>query len=495
MNQENLIALIHQLRNLVQEDRQKTIVRKIEHYVSDRSIDINLKFQAQSVLGSYFKSIRNYDRSAGYFRDALNSVFLIDDAHANVIIQTYLEYIALETEYKQYKKARIYSANLLNWLDRHSPEDFIAYGLTYKALGKLFFEEENYPGGIAQLEKALDYFRKKLPEEHPIFIELIQVMSNAYIELEKYDQALSLYENILNKKIDAEDKFGEALILLRIGEIDYYKDLKQARSNIMKALNIFQELGEQVQKYILKAYLMLGEIDENIANYPRAINYYKKACQVIEKQDRHNQAMIVFIYSKIGMISIKMNELDKAKLYLEKGLPISESFANIRMQFLYGLGKIYSLEKKYEQAFQMYTKFLQGLEQTGHKVSKSYADTLQALAFNFLQQKQFETALNYYEQARIIYNQLMSTSCREEKGLTYMRIGYCYENLVRPDLKKAEQFYEQGFEILSKVKSVELLEEGLAALIDFYRRYKKRNKQKIYEDKLVKLQNMQVKKM
>ena len=320
-------------------------------------------------------------------------------------------------------------------------------------------------------------------------------MSNAYIELEKYDQALSLYENILNKKIDAEDKFGEALILLRIGEIDYYKDLKQARSNIMKALNIFQELGEQAQKYILKAYLMLGEIDENIANYPRAINYYKKACQVIEKQDRHNQAMIVFIYSKIGMISIKMNELDKAKLYLEKGLPISESFANIRMQFLYGLGKIYSLEKKYEQAFQMYTKFLQGLEQTGHKVSKSYADTLQALAFNFLQQKQFETALNYYEQARIIYNQLMSTSCREEKGLTYMRIGYCYENLVRPDLKKAEQFYEQGFEILSKVKSVELLEEGLAALIDFYRRYKKRNKQKIYEDKLVKLQNMQVKKM
>src|SRR5690606_7880572 len=97
--------------------------------------------------------------------------------------------------------------------------------------------------------------------------------------------------------------------------------------------------------------------------------------------------------------------------------------------------------------------------------------------------------------ARIFYNQLMSTSCLAENGITYMRIHFRYENLMRPDLKKAEQFYEQGGEILSKVKSVELLEEGLAALIDFYRRYKKRNKQKIYEDKLVKLQNMQVKKM
>lgn len=488
--QETLQSLIDQLRDKNQVNLHKSIVQKIEQHLSEKDLDVNLKFQAHSVLGSFYRSIRNYDRAAGNYRDALHSVFMLDDTHAKMIIQTYLDYIALETEYQQYKKARTFSANLLNWLDRHSSEDDIAYGLTYKGLGELFFEEENYPGGIEQLQKALVYFRKKLPEAHPIIVETISAVANAYIEIEKYDEAIAPYETILKSKIEAGDKLGEALTLLRIGEIYYYKDLKQARSEVMKALKIFQNMDKQEHTHILKAYLMLGEIDENMANYPRAINYYKKALQIVEEQNQTNVAMVVFIYSKIGMISIKMNELDEAKVYLEKGLPISKNFANIRMQFLYGLGKIYSFEKQYDKACQMFTEFLQGLEQSGHKVSKSYADTLQALAFNFLQQNQFEAALKYYDEARLTYNQLMSTSCREEKGLTYMRIGYCFEKITNLDLKQAEQYYVKGYEILSKVKSVELREEALAALIDFYRRTNKPSKRRVYEDKLVKLQNV-----
>ncbi|MEK6452807.1 hypothetical protein [Caldifermentibacillus hisashii] len=48
--------------------------------------------------------------------------------------------------------------------------------------------------------------------------------------------------------------------------------------------------------------------------------------------------------------------------------------------------------------------------------------------------------------------------------------------------------YEKGFRILDKVNDTGLLEEALAAMIDFYNRTNQPKKRKIYEDKLVKLQ-------
>lgn len=113
---------------------------------------------------------------------------------------------------------------------------------------------------------------------------------------------------------------------------------------------------------------------------------------------------------------------------------------------------------------------------------------MQAIAFNDLEQQKLNEALKHYCEALSIYEKLVSTSCREEKGLAYIRLGYCYEHIEEKDLEKAEQSYEKGFRILDKVNDTGLLEEALAAMIDFYNRTNQPKKRKIYEDKLVKLQ-------
>lgn len=457
--------------------------------LSQNTLDVNLQFQAYVTIAKYYRRIRNYDESAGRFRKALNMVSAIDQKElAKVIIDAHLVYITLETEYNQLKKARTTVAKLLDWLDKNRPDDHLAYGLTYRSLGNIFFADDDIQGGIKQMEKALAYFYKIYPVTHPVTLDVINIISNAYIKIENFESARLPYEKLLQEYQKRNDQAEVASTLLKIGEIYYYTNLKQARSSIMKALKIFEETFEAGHEDIIKALMMLGEIDENIGNYPRAVNYYQKALGQILTTRQNTDAIVVYTYAKIGMILIKMDKLAEAKSYLEEGLTLSENFPNIRLQFLYGLGKIYSFEKNYDAAFVIFREFLQRLEASGHKYCKSYANTLQAIAFNDLEQQKLNEALKHYCEALSIYEKLVSTSCREEKGLAYIRLGYCYEHIEEKDLKKAEQSYEKGFRILDKVNDTGLLEEALAAMIDFYNRTNQPKKRKIYEDKLVKLQ-------
>ncbi|WP_080872862.1 tetratricopeptide repeat protein [Oceanobacillus timonensis] len=232
---------------------------------------------------------------------------------------------------------------------------------------------------------------------------------------------------------------------------------------------------------------MLAEIDENMGSFPRAINYYKQALDQLTKVYEKDHFMIVYIYSKIGTLSIRTLKKDQAKSYLEKGLTLSHPFPKIRMQFLYALGKIYSDEKTYDQAQKVFTAFLEGLEKDDRKNSIAYGNTLQAMAFNHIEQDQIEQAFERYKEALAIYEKIPNV--KEEKGLTLIRLGYCYENREKQDISKADQCYEKGFKQIEKTRNQELLEEALAGMIDFYNRNNQPKKKQRYEDKFVKLVN------
>ncbi|WP_033827067.1 tetratricopeptide repeat protein [Bacillus andreraoultii] len=490
-NPSQIPSIIDTVKNLLGNGKLHDVKKFIVQLevLSKQTTKTSLAFQAYTLIGKYYRQIRNYDASASHFRNALHLVHSVDQVtFASEIIDTYLNYIALETEYSQLKKARTAVAKILDWLDKNRPTDHLAYGLIYRSFGKIFFSDDDYQSGINQTEKAIHYFTLVYPQTHPIVIDLIDIIAKAYIKNENYEKAQILYSDLVKQFKKDNNPIEVAHTLIKIGEVYYYTDLKQARSAIMKALKIFEESNDVSHEDKIKALMMLGEIDENMANYPRAVNYYKKALEhlLFTKQNPH--PILVFTYARIGMLLIKLDKLVAAKDYLEEGLELSDRFPNIRMQFLYGLGKIYSHERQFNDALKMYQQFLRGLESTGHKQSKSYGDTLQAIAFNYLEQQNFEHAHLYYLSALQTYDKLTSTSCREEKGLTYMRLGYCCEHIEEKDMQQAEDYYEKGFRILKKVKDFGIVEEALAAMIEFYSRTNQRKKRYTYEDMLVKIQ-------
>ncbi|MED4473704.1 tetratricopeptide repeat protein [Oceanobacillus caeni] len=468
-------------------EKVKEKIKELEIHLEQQNLTVEEQFYALSTLGKFYCKVKNYDKAGDYCRRSLRLSKKIENNHLEMIIDTYLDYAYLEMEYGQESNARMELAKLLAVLDNHEYRDPYTYGTIFSSLARVSLMEENIENGMKQYEKAVNYFRESLTETHPVLLSTIYELSDIYIKIEDYQSALKLHKQLMEAYQMNNNKRLEARELLKIGEIHFYIDLKEARKIITDAIKLMAKLPEENPLDMSKAVLMLAEIDENMGNFPRAINYYKQALNELLKIYEESHFMIVYIYSKIGTISIRTFKLDQAKEYLERGLPLSNAFPKIRMQFLYALGKIYSDKKDYGEAQKVFDEFLQSLEQEGRKNSIAYGNTLQAIAFNHLEQENVELAFTHYQDALAIYEKI--PNCRDEKGLTYIRLAYCYENLPNQDLNKAEICYVKGFNMIEKTRNQELLEESLAGIIEFYNRNNQPSKRKMYEDKFMKLVN------
>ena len=487
---DGILSLCMKVREQIIKDSTSGIKEKIKEMegllASKGEYSTKERFFMLSTVAKYYRKASNYDKGGNYSRQAIRLTKDLGDNYIEMVIDTYLDYAALESDYGQLSNARIELAKLLALLDSKNYQDTYAYGVIFSHLGKVALAEENMESGLTQLEKALSYFQKAVPFTHPIIAQTIDTLSDAYIKVENYTKALEYYRQLLKAYQEEKNKETTARTLLKIGEIQFYIDLKDARKTLTQAIKHMDDLYQGNHLDIAKAVLMLAEIDENMSNFPRAINYYKQALAQLTTFYDDTHFMIVYVYSKIGTISMKIFKLNEAKKYLEKGLELATQFPKIRQQYLYALGKIYSDEKNYDKAFMMFKEFLARLEQEGRKKSIAYGNTLQAIAFNYVQQEKIEDAFSYYKEALAIYETL--PSCKEEKGLTLIRLAYCYENKNEEDVKKAEICYEKGFKIIEKVQQPELVEEALAGIIEFFTRNHNPQKRRIYEDKFVKLQ-------
>lgn len=490
----DLLSICQELREQIAKreyDNIKNQINELEEQLeSNIEFSLEEKFFALSTLAKFYRKVNNYNKAGSYCRQAIRLSKNIHKNYIETVIDTYLDYASLEIEYGQQSNARIELAKLLALLESKDYKEPYAYGAIFRSLGEISLDEENIESGLNQLEKSLDYFQKAVPSTHPVILESVNALSEVYIQIENYEKAVELYQHLLEAYQEAGDQISEARTFLRIGEIHFYINLKEARKIITKAIKQLDEIYQQDHLDIAKAVLMLAEIDENLSNFPRAINYYKQALRQLMQFYEEDHFLIVYVYSKIGTISIKTFKLKQAKEYLEKGLRLSKNYPKIRQQFLYALGKIYSDEEAFDKASTVFLEFMQRLEQEGRRKSIAYGNTLQAIAYNELRQDKFEDALHNYEKALEIYQSI--PNCKEEKGLTYIRLAYCYENIQAKDVEKAEILYEKGFKLIEKVRNPDLLEEALAGMIDFFKRNNNPKKRRIYEDKFVKLQTARV---
>jgi hypothetical protein len=492
MNHQDILLLGAVLDKTLQENNMaqaKDIVSQLEPHYEARSQEFSVSNQLTIALSlaKYFRKRNQYDKSAHYSRQAIQQAKIGKLRLTRPLVDAYLNYAKLEKDYNQIDNARKLLATLLMQLEKNRVEDNYIFGLVYHLLAQIGFQDLAFDTAVEQFKEALTCFRKAIPEEHPIIYQTINELTETYIRMEHYQDALYLQEKTLQDYQKTDDKLTQALILLRMGEIYFYLDLKKARKAITQSLALLKALEQPVLLYQAKANLLLAELEENLANALRSINYYKRSLKQLEQVHEQEHFMVVYAYSKIGTLLMKVNQLEDAKYYLEKGLPLTKGHPHIQMQFLYALGKIYSKEQSYEQARNLYQAFLDQLEKANKKQSKAYADTLQAIGFNFIQQNDMEKAFICYQEAIDIYQGLRPVS-KDSLGFASIRLAYCYEQKAEKDIAKASEWYQYGVEQIEKLKDKALSEEALAAVIDFYQRHDFPKQQSYYENKLVKLQ-------
>jgi len=458
-------------------------IRQLEKQVEEYELDTDQKFLTLSTLAYYYRNINNYDKSASFSHRAIRLTKEVSIDYVEVIIETYLEYAALERHYKHYANVRIELAKILVYLEKQKITHPAFYGEIYYSLGITSIAEGNIEIAINQLQSARKYFQQKLPIIHRKTIQTIHALSDAYLHGEHYQEALELYQLLREAYHDNESKVMEARTLLKIGEIEFYINLKDARKTITHAIKVLNDTNRATAYDFMQGNLMLAEIDEHIGNYPRAITYYKRAIEQ-EQLDSENQFLIMYIYSKLGMISTRINELDKARSYLEHALQLSADFSSMRVPFLYALAEIYARKNLHEKLLSIFEE-IQTYEKNENKLSITYANLLQTLGLSFAKKKKFEDAITYYEEALLIYRNFSNS--KEENGLTFIRLAYCYEYKKEKELDKAEECYEKGVTILKKARNKELLREALEEIVGFYSRNPNEANRNLYAIKLLNL--------
>src|SRR5690625_1331898 len=152
------------------------------------------------------------------------------------------------------------------------------------------FKKGHYPNVVTKVKG----FREKYPEESIIkYSLLVKAISQSQIgALKDSAQVISnLYSNSGDHTVDE---------LIEFGELAFLSDYKLTRRILSEAVKQMENENEEDRLKLARGYLVLGEAEENLEKFKRAINYYKKGLTYFENDDKRDQFMILFLHFKLG---------------------------------------------------------------------------------------------------------------------------------------------------------------------------------------------------
>lgn len=211
------------------------------------------------------------------------------------------------------------------------------------------------------------------------YLNCIHNLGCAYFNLQRYDEAITLYLESLdyNKKMDLN--YADTLNFLGYCYEEKH-DYEKAIYYFNKALPIIKGLeGISSKEYLSNLYYIAG-VYEDAKNYQSAINHFEKALNLIESKFGEKSAHITETLNRISNIYIKLKENEKAISISIKALNlIRSSYSENHIFYTNNLKKvadIYFEMEDYKNALKYYEKESKLKKKILGKDSNLYIETL-----------------------------------------------------------------------------------------------------------------------
>lgn len=361
-------------------------------------------------LGQYDSAAKNYDKSIA-----------ISQRHQLTwrLGMTYIKYASNQAE-------QGYFNNALQWLTRaedlreNLPGYFDSY--LYPAFAKIYLDKKDF----AQAEKY-QVLASKIPERH----------NTVYGQVE---YQLNQCQWFLNRG-----------------------NLKEALQSALNGMELLKQLKNN--KYIIRAYVNLGNVYYELYQNLTAISYCEQALK-ISKQYELNP-LTAQILNQLGWFHHDLKEEEVALDYARQSLAIHETLNNpyseIRDYTLMGL--IYTEQKKYAEAFNMYEKAMSPDRLRGNKFIEP--DILYNMSFIYEDKGDIKKGIEQLRKALAIDRQLDNklAVCSD-----FLAIGKLQIKLNQPD--SAKHSLKQGYEIASQLGSRQLQLQLLTQFSNIYEKEK-----------------------
>ncbi|MCM3569275.1 lipopolysaccharide assembly protein LapB [Neobacillus mesonae] len=313
-------------------------------------------------------------------------------------------------------------------------------------------------------------------------LSLLDAACHSQIDEEK--QAADIIRNMYQ---DSNENSIDDIILY--GSLAFMCDYKLARKIMSDAVKRIQNEEAFDQMKAARAYLVLGETEENLKKFVRAIKYYKQGLTYIQKEINTDNQMVLYLHFKLGALHSLINETDEAIAYLQKTLELADDAnTEIKINSLVSMAKMVGSKNEYEKAIAYLKEAIPMFDGSSLANKFVHAEAYTELAYNYFVQSQYDEAVPYYENAITLHLKIPNYSARE-LGMIYMQYAYCVDHKEDPDKLLAGRNYEKAFEQLEKSNDQELLKDALADIIVFFDSTGNKKKKHFYESKFVKLTN------
>ncbi len=206
---------------------------------------------------------------------------------------------------------------------------------------------------IDSLKNALNNSKNDIDK-----VQLLNEVANQY-KTSNPKQMLD-YANkalVLSRKIKHTTAEGNAY--LNIGNANIILgNYPQALENFSKAQLIFEsqtDKNNEVKNGLAKAYGSIGIVFSEQSNYANALNYYLKSVKIYE--NLKEQAKVAKLYNNIGIVYKSQSSDFKALEYFVKAQKIQEKLKDVNIGItLTNIANCYLNQKNYDKAFEYYNQ-------------------------------------------------------------------------------------------------------------------------------------------
>ncbi|CAD8174421.1 unnamed protein product [Paramecium octaurelia] len=311
---------------------------------------------------------------------------------------------------------------------------------------------------IELLCKVEEKIRKQFTTQFSQFLKekIKQLIENGQQEANQQNQkeALALYQKAQELNNYYEEKDTTVQLNIQLGNA--YHSLKQYD----EALNVWeksikyiqnQSQQQQFQNELIYMYNTVGQIYYDKKQNNKATQYWDSAISILEQQneqeklEQQSKQLLGHLLNNVGMIYYQKGEVKRAISNFQKTIEVYESIygkGHISVgNRLNNLGEAYRSDKQYDKALEMFNQAL-SIKKAELQVqpSKSLASTINNIGMTLQNKQSFEEAIDYFKQALQMYNEPGVFSdpnagdAALQKSNTMHSIAECYRSLHNLDL-------------------------------------------------------------
>lgn len=229
------------------------------------------------------------------------------------------------------------------------------------------------------------------PSPNLNLLEVKYDLADCYLSLEMYEDAIGIFETVLQTADQKEQSLVALQALNKLGIIEQRRrKYHLAIYHWKKAYERFPLMAYPDPYLQSKILTNLGTIHNQLGEFKEALMYYDEAYKLLARSSHFEQ--IGFTYIGLGLSYKKMRDFEKASEYSQSAVAIFESLKNVKLaiEVKKNYGILKGEEGKHDEALSLFASCIEEFER--HQYMVEAATVYGERARLLLRTMQFEEA-------------------------------------------------------------------------------------------------------